>query len=158
MNKFQYLLVFLLVFNSCEDAIEDRTPSFQANLNGIQFWEANSFSIITDSNGTRITGNNMLGTISIHFPLLQVGTNNMGSSEIAVGIFQDSIYYSTMYDGISSIAYLSDGEITIDEYNSVENTISGTFNFDAYNETGEYNLNISEGVFYRLPISVGSGN
>jgi len=158
MNKFQYLLAFLLIFTSCEDTIEDRIPAFQAHVNGVQFWEASSFSIITDSNGTIITGNNLSGTLTMHVPSLEVGVNNLGSSEVAVGVFQDTLYYSTMYDGIASIAHLSDGEITIDEFNSEENTISGTFNFDAYNETGEYNLNISEGVFYRLPISVSSEN
>jgi len=158
MNKFQYLLAFLLIFSSCEDTIEDRIPAFQAHVNGVQFWEASSFSIITDSNGTIITGNNLSGTLTMHVPSLEVGVNNLGSSEVAVGVFQDTLYYSTMYDGIASIAHLSDGEITIDEFNSEENTISGTFNFDAYNETGEYNLNISEGVFYRLPISVESEN
>jgi hypothetical protein len=158
MNKFQYLLAFLLIFTSCEDTIEDRIPAFQAHVNGVQFWEASSFSIITDSNGTIITGNNLSGTLTMHVPSLEVGVNNLGSSEVAVGVFQDTLYYSTMYDGIASIAHLSDGEITIDEFNSEENTISGTFNFDAYNETGEYNLNISEGVFYRLPISVESEN
>ena len=158
MNKFQYLIAFLLIFSSCEDAIEDRIPAFQAHVNGVQFWEASSFSIITDSNGTIITGNNLSGTLTMHVPSLEVGVNNLGSSEVAVGVFQDTLYYSTMYDGIASIAHLSDGEITIDEFNSEENTISGTFNFDAYNETGEYNLNISEGVFYRLPISVESEN
>ena len=158
MNKFQYLLAFLLIFTSCEDTIEDRIPAFQAHVNGVQFWEASSFSIITDSNGTIITGNNLSGTLTMYVPSLEVDVNNLGSSEVAVGVFQDTLYYSTMYDGIASIAHLSDGEITIDEFNSEENTISGTFNFDAYNETGEYNLNISEGVFYRLPISVESEN
>jgi len=158
MNKFQCLLVVLLIFNSCENTIEDRIPAFQAHVNGVQFWEASSFSIITDSNGTIITGNNLSGTLTMYVPSLEVDVNNLGSSEVAVGVFQDTLYYSTMYDGIASIAHLSDGEITIDEFNSEENTISGTFNFDAYNETGEYNLNISEGVFYRLPISVESEN
>jgi|TARA_B100001113_G_scaffold161001_1_gene131623 hypothetical protein len=158
MNKFQYLLAFLLIFSSCEDTIEDRIPAFQAHVNGVQFWEASSFSIITDSNGTIITGNNLSGTLTMYVPSLEVSVNNLGSSEVAVGVFQDTLYYSTMYNGIASIAHLSDGEITIDEFNSEENTISGTFNFDAYNETGEYNLNISEGVFYRLPISVSSEN
>ena len=123
-----------------------------------KFWEASSFSIITDSNGTIITGNNLSGTLTMYVPSLEVSVNNLGSLEVAVGVFQDTLYYSTMYNGIASIAHLSDGEITIDEFNSEENTISGTFNFDAYNETGEYNLNISEGVFYRLPISVSSEN
>ena len=158
MNKFQYLLTFLLIFSSCEDNIEDRIPAFQAHVNGVQFWEASSFSIITDSNGTIITGNNLSGTLTMYVPLLEVGANNLGSSEVSVGVFQDTLFYSTMYNGIASIAHLSDGEIIIEEFNSEENTISGTFNFDAYNETGEYNLNISEGVFYRLPISVESEN
>ncbi len=158
MNKFQYLLAFLLIFSSCEDTIEYRIPAFQAHVNGVQFWEASSFSIITDSNGTIITGNNLSGTLTMYIPLLEVGANNLGSSEVSVGVFQDTLFYSTMYNGIASIAHLSDGEIIIEEFNSEENTISGTFNFDAYNETGEYNLNISEGVFYRLPISVESEN
>ena len=158
MNKFQYLIAFLLIFSSCEDNIEDRIPAFQAHVNGVQFWEASSLSVTTDASGTIITGSNLSGTISMYMPLLEVGTNNLGSSEIANAAYQDTTYYSTTSDGIASIAYLSDGEITVEEFNSEENTISGTFNFDAYNNTGEYTINISQGVFYRLPISVDSEN
>ena len=158
MNKIQCLLVVLLVFNSCENTIEDRIPAFQANINGVQFWEASSFSVTIDAGGAIITGGNLSGTISMYMPLLEVGINNLGSSEVANAAYQDTTYYSTNNDGIASIAYLSDGEITIEEFNSEENTISGTFNFDAYNNTGEYTVNISQGVFYRLPISVDSGN
>ena len=118
MNKFQCLLVVLLIFNSCENTIEDRIPAFQAHVNGVQFWEASSFSIITDSNGTIITRNNLSGTLTMYVPSLEVSVNNLGSSEVAVGVFQDTLYYSTMYNGIASIAHLSDGEITIDEFNS----------------------------------------
>ena len=109
MNKFQCLLVVLLIFNSCENTIEDRIPAFQAHVNGVQFWEASAFSVTTDTNGTIITGGNLLGTISMYMPLLEVGTNNLGSSEIANAAYQDSTYYSTTNDGIASIAYLSDG-------------------------------------------------
>ena len=94
----------------------------------------------------------------MHIPSLEVGTNDFGSLEISNAVYQDTTYYSTSFNGIGSIAYLSDGEITIEEFNSEENTITGTFNFDAYDETGEYNINISQGVFYRLPISVDSEN
>jgi len=158
MNKIQYLLVVFLLFNNCESTIEFRIPAFQAHVNGDQFWEASLFSITTDASGAIITGSSLSGIISMHMPSLEVGTHNLGSLEIATAIYQDTTYYSTIYDGIASIAYLSDGEITIEEYNSEENTISGTFNFDAYNDTGEYTINISQGVFYRLPISVGSEN
>ena len=158
MNKIQYLLVVFLLFNNCESTVEFRIPAFQAHVNGDQFWEASLFSITTDASGAIITGSSLSRIISMHMPSLEVGTHNLGSLEIATAIYQDTTYYSTIYDGIASIAYLSDGEITIEEYNSEENTISGTFNFDAYNDTGEYTINISQGVFYRLPISVGSEN
>jgi hypothetical protein len=158
MNKIQYLLVVFLLFNNCESTVEFRIPAFQAHVNGDQFWEASLFSITTDASGAIITGSSLSGTVSMHMPSLEVGTHNLGSLEIATAIYQDTTYYSTNNDGIASIAYLSDGEITIEEYNSEENTISGTFNFDAYNDTGEYTINISQGVFYRLPISVGSEN
>ena len=158
MNKIQYLLVVFLLFNNCESTVEFRIPAFQAHVNGDQFWEASLFSITTDASGAIITGSSLSGTVSMHMPSLEVGTHNLGSLEIATAIYQDTTYYSTIYDGIASIAYLSDGEITIEEYNSEENTISGTFNFDAYNDTGEYTINISQGVFYRLPISVSSEN
>ena len=158
MNKIQFLLLIFIFFSSCENTIEDRIPAFQAYVNGNQFWEASAFSITTDTNGTMITGNNFSGSILMHIPSLEVGINDLGVSEIANAIYQDTTYYSTIYNGIGSIAYLSDGEITIEEFNSEENTISGTFNFDAYDETGEYNINISQGVFYRLPISVSSEN
>ena len=158
MNKIQYLLVVFLLFNNCESTVEFRIPAFQAHVNGDQFWEASLFSITTDASGAIITGSSLSGTLSMYMPSLEVGTHNFGNLEIATAIYQDTTYYSTTYDGIESIAYLSDGEITIEEYNSEENTISGTFNFDAYNDTGEYTINISQGVFYRLPISVSSEN
>jgi len=158
MNKIQYLLVVFLLFNNCESTVEFRIPAFQAHVNGDQFWEASLFSITTDASGAIITGSSFSGTLSMYMPSLEVGTHNFGNLEIATAIYQDTTYYSTTYDGIASIAYLSDGEITIEEYNSEENTISGTFNFDAYNDTGEYTINISQGVFYRLPISVSSEN
>ena len=50
-------------------------------------------------------------------------------------------------------APLSEGYIDINEIDNVNNTISGHFHFDAYNLTGEYTINISEGVFYRIPIT-----
>ena len=58
--------------------------------------------------------------------------------------------------GITSIAFLSDGHVDINEIDSVNNTVSGHFHFDAYNGTGEYTINISEGVFYKIPINSGS--
>ena len=61
--------------------------------------------------------------------------------------------YSTQNDGISSIAHLSDGFIEIQEIDNLNNTITGNFHFDAYNGTGEYTVNVSEGIFYKIPVN-----
>ena len=116
MNRIQYLLLIFLLFSNCENNIEDRIPAFQAYVNGIQFWEASSFAITTDASGTIISGNNLSGSILMHIPSLEVGTNDFGSLEISNAVYQDTTYYSTSFNGIGSIAYLSDGEINIEEF------------------------------------------
>ena len=45
-----------------------------------------------------------------------------------------------------------DGLIDINEIDNINNTVSGHFHFDAYNGTGEYTINLSDGVFYKIPI------
>ena len=89
----------------------------------------------------------------MHIPSLEVGTNDFGSLEISSAVYQDTTYYSTSFNGIGSIAYLSDGFIQIQEIDNLNNTISGNFHFDAYNGTGEYTVNVSEGIFYKIPIN-----
>ena len=41
------------------------------------------------------------------------------------------------------------------EIDNINNTISGHFHFDAYNASGEYTINISDGVFYKIPVNLG---
>ena len=69
-------------------------------------------------------------------------------------IFQDTIQYSTRNDGVGSVAFLSDGEIDILEIDSLNNTITGNFHFDAYDSSGENTINVSEGVFYKIPMTI----
>ena len=64
----------------------------------------------------------------------------------------DTVQYSTLNIGISDIDYPSDGEIYIREITS-DSKISGTFTFNAYNSSGESTVNVSQGVFYRLPLT-----
>jgi hypothetical protein len=83
----------------------------------------------------------------------EVRSYNLSSLTEEFAIFQDTLQFSTQNDGVNSIAFLSDGYIDINEIDNVNNTITGHFHFDAYNLTGEYTINISEGVFYRIPIT-----
>jgi len=54
-------------------------------------------------------------------------------------------------DGVASIAYFSDGEISINEITE-DSKISGTFTFNAYDSSGQSTVNVSQGIFYRLPL------
>ena len=56
---------------------------------------------------------------------------------------------------LTTPAFASDKFLDIQEVDNVNNTISGHFHFDAYNGTGEYTVNVSEGIFYKIPINSG---
>ncbi len=155
MKKTLLVLVVLLCF-SCEDEISNNTPAFEAKVNGSFDWVADNYSATIQDNQLSISGNNQLGTISIVIDSLEVSEYNFYSWTDHFAIFQDTLQYSTQNDGVGSIAYLSDGFLDIQEIDSENNTISGHFHFDAYNGTGEYTINISEGVFYKIPINSGN--
>ena len=152
MKQIIYFSCLFLIISSCTSEIEDRIPAFQATINGTANWEASDFSVTTNPLGeVIITGNDFNSTISLRFPSncqdcyhdLQV---------IGEATMLDTVQYSTLNIGISDIDYPSDGEIYIREITS-DSKISGTFTFNAYNSSGESTVNVSQGVFYRLPLT-----
>jgi hypothetical protein len=99
-----------------------------------------------------ITGNNFNSAITLRFPSINIGVYDFRENLIGEATYQDTIQYSTLNDGIASIAYFSDGEISINEI-TPDSKISGTFTFNAYNSSGESTVNVSQGIFYRLPLT-----
>ena len=154
MNKILVVLSVLLFFN-CEDDLSNKTPAFEARVNGNNQWIAESFNATIENNQLSISGSNPFGIISIVVNSPTEDHYNFYSWTDDFAIYQDTLQYSTKNDGIGSIAYLSDGFLNIQEIDSVNNTISGHFHFDAYNGTGQYTINVSEGVFYKIPINSG---
>jgi len=152
MKKILLAFTLLLVFN-CEDNLTDKTPVFQATVNGNNQWIAENFNANIQDNQLSISGSNPFGVISFVVNSPQVDVYNFYSWTDDYAIFQDTLQYSTQNDGVGSVAYLSDGLLEIHEIDSVDNTISGHFHFDAYNGTGQHTINISEGVFYKIPIN-----
>ena len=112
-------------------------------------------SIFLNEKNISISGTNPFGVISFVVNSPEVSGYNFYSWTDDYAIFQDTLQYSTQNDGIGSIAFLSDGYLDIQEIDSDNNTISGHFHFDAYNGTGQYTINVSEGVFYKIPINSG---
>ena len=154
MKKIFIVLSLLLVFN-CEDDLTNNTPVFQATVNGNNQWVADDFSVTIQNNQLSISGSNPFGVISFVVNSPEVSGYNFYSWTDDYVIFQDTLQYSTQNDGIGSIAFLSDGYLDIQEIDNINNTISGHFYFDAYDGTGQYTINVSEGVFYKIPINSG---
>ena len=152
MKKILYISIIFIFFN-CEDDITDKIPAFEARVNGNFDWTAQTFNATIQNNQLSLSGNNPFGTVSILIDSLDEGTYNLYSWTDDFAVFQDTLQYSTRNDGVGSLAFLSDGQIDISEIDNINNTVSGHFHFDAYNSSGDYTVNISEGVFYKIPIS-----
>ena len=152
MKKILFISIIFIFFN-CEDDITDKIPAFEARVNGNFDWTAQTFNATIQNNQLSLSRNNPFGTVSILIDSLDVGTYNLYSWTDDFAVFQDTLQYSTRNDGVGSLAFLSDGQIDISEIDNINNTVSGHFHFDAYNSSGDYTVNISEGVFYKIPIS-----
>ena len=147
-----FLFVILITFSSCTEDLSNNIPGFQAIVDG-KNWVAQSYNATVQNNQLSISGNNQLGTISMVIDSININSFELRSWTDDFAVFQDTIYYSTKNDGIGSIAYLSAGRIDINEINYDENSVSGHFYFECYDNTGLHVKNVSEGVFYRVPIN-----
>ena len=126
---------------------------FRLLVNGNNQWIAENFNANIQDNQLLISGSNPFGVISFLVNSPQVDDYDFYSWTDDYAIFQDTLQYSTQNDGVGSVAFLSDGYLNIQEIDTINNTISGHFHFDAYNGTGQYTINVSEGVFYKIPIN-----
>ena len=153
MKKILYITIIFLFFN-CEDDITNKIPAFEARVNGNFDWTAQTFNATIQNNQLSLIGNNPFGSVSILIDSIDVRTYNLYSWTDDFAVFQDTLQYSTKNNGEGSLAFLSDGQIDISEIDNINNTVSGHFHFDAYNSSGDYTVNISEGVFYKIPISL----
>jgi hypothetical protein len=82
-----------------------------------------------------------------------VGTSSFESNELNI---------VSLYDLSNSMEYYSNGSgtITLTEFDTVNNVVSGSFNFDAIERKPSHNdsniVHITEGVFNKIPIDGGS--
>ena len=151
MKKFFFLLM-IVIFSNCSEDLSNNTPGFEASVNG-KDWIAQSYNATIQNSQLSISGNNQLGTISMVIDSIDINSFELRSWTDDFAVFQDTIYYSTKNDGIGSIAYLSAGRIDINEINYIDNSVSGHFYFECYDNSGLHIKNVSEGVFYKVPIN-----
>ena len=155
MKKYLVILIVVLAMFSCDENVSFNNPSFQGMKDNV-FWRAVDSKAFLASDGSLIiegyTGNEVL-TLRI---------TSITAQRYALGISNSITAAYVLTNGNSEISFatgegIGSGEIVITEFDSVNNTVSGTFKFNAENAdanplTGDV-LNFQQGVFYRVSIT-----
>lgn len=155
MKKYVYFLSLLLLFVSCSsEDVTFNTRAFQT-LKDNTFWRAQVYKAEIETNGF-FTIDGSLGYEQIRFQIPEPAEKTY-----ILGIDDDTkAIYKNTEEGLeaefSTGTGIGNGEISITEYNTVDNTISGTFKFTAVNNDSravKQTMHFSEGVFYKIPIT-----
>ncbi|AOR25665.1 hypothetical protein FORMA_04810 [Formosa sp. Hel3_A1_48] len=152
MKYFLFILLLPLAFLSCQDDIQTSSPTFQGLQQGDFVWRSTVRTATVQSSGVlSISGSDGYGTMIISLPEAAVGVYTLGQGELSTITFTEGITtYSTQNNGTEFPVYLGDGQVTLEEVNTVSKTLKGSFYFNSYDDEGSKYLNFSEGVFYNL--------
>ena len=158
MKKILPTLLILLTFFGCQDNIQSSSPALKGLQNGDFTWRSTYSTVVVDaSTGLTISGTDDAGTLTLKVPTVAIGTFVLGTNATALATYSvGTTSYSTNNNGTGSIVYISDGEISIDELDAVNGTVTGSFYFNAYTADGERGINFSEGIIYKLPVTEGA--
>ncbi|MGJ5642628.1 DUF6252 family protein [Formosa sp. S-31] len=154
------LSLFLVVvfFVGCGDQLEFNNPALEARKDDV-LWKSESREAITGTNILTIKGYLENETITLKILVPYEGVYPLGVESTTVAYFNDGeTEYSTAFNPVDdpeteeneSLIYPAEGEIVIDEINSLQGYVSGSFWFRAYDNLGEQAVNFSQGVFYEV--------
>ncbi|MFV8374440.1 DUF6252 family protein [Flavobacterium sp. LB1P62] len=154
----KYFLFFAVIFSlvSCQEDVSFNNPSLQGLKDNV-FWRAVQSNAIKYPDGSLLieayTRNEIL-SLKVNATIAQ--TYLLGTSDskkvtyVVTDVTGGLITFSTGFG-------VGDGQIVITEYDAVNNTVTGTFKFNAENT---YNnplagpvLNFQQGFFYKVPVS-----
>lgn len=166
MKKIFLILFTTILMTSCEEDIKTNNPSVQGRLENA-FWRAiSSKAELFPNNSVVITAQARLQTLTLRIPSKNIGVYILGQNLNRTASFlfeyddEATLFYQT---GVTTEDdFQGDGQIEITEFDEVNNTISGTFRFNAYNVNnnplGGEILNFNQGVFYKVPVRVVAGD
>ena len=157
MKKIAALFALVLTMSACTDEITRNNPGFEGLKNG-ESWRAAESSAVKSTNGTVvITGLTQYETLVLKVASSNPSTYNLGSSisnqaSFVINQNAQEISYQT---GINK----GEGKIIITEFDDVNQTITGSFEFKAPKlgptlptDLEPAELHFQKGVFYKLPL------
>ena len=157
MKKYFYFLSLLLLLVSCTEEVRFNNPAFQTLKDNV-FWRGQVYNAGIETNGFFIVEGS-LGYEQIKFQIPEPVEKTY-----VLGVDDDiKAVYKNTYKGeeaeFTTGTGKGSGEIVVTEYNTDDNTISGTFKFTAVNTSSDaekQTMHFSEGVFYKIPIESGA--
>ena len=150
MKKLVLYILLLFAFVSCQEEVKFNNPSFQGQKDNV-FWRAidskatlsnNVLTIEAYTRNEKVT----LKTNSKDFGPYPLGIDNLNTATYFIDDVSPKITFKT---GTNK----GDGEIVIEKYDAVNNTVTGTFRFNSKNEIDGSAINFQQGVFYKVPIN-----
>lgn len=161
MKKIIFFTLLYILVVSCTQEVTFNNPSVQGTKDNY-FWRAKSFSATVDAPNETITvvALSQFETLSLSIPLPTstqsypvinlLGTGEESEVNFSYKVNNQNLFYTTGKN-------IDDGQIILSEYDAVNKTVSGTFRFNAHNETnnplGNSLVNFKQGVFYKIPVS-----
>ncbi|WDF63773.1 DUF6252 family protein [Flavobacterium sp. KACC 22763] len=157
MRKYFYLLSILLLLVSCtSEDVRSNNQAFQT-LKDNAFWRAKIYKSGIETNGIfTIEGSLNDEQIKFQIPEPAEKTYVLGVNDDIKAIYKNT--YNGEEVEFTTGTGKGTGEIVVTEYNTVDNTISGTFKFTAVNtdpNAEKQTMHFSEGVFYKIPVISG---
>jgi len=152
-KQFLYLFLFF-AFISCTDEVKFNNPAFEGQKDNV-FWRAVDAKASLSSGSSLIieayTRNEKLTlkTVSKNPQTYFLGTTNSNTATYVLTDASGTITFSTGFG-------IGEGQIVIEQYDAINNTVTGTFKFNAENINNNPLagpiLNFQYGHFYKIPI------
>ncbi|WP_269686433.1 DUF6252 family protein [Flavobacterium lacustre] len=155
MKKLSLFLIVLLAFISCEDNVKFNNPSVQGLKDNV-FWRA------VDSKATLVNGALTIVAVTGNETLTFKTTSTTKQTyPLGTSVSKTATYVLKNTDGTKTTFTtgigIGEGQIVITDYDAENNTVSGTFKFNAEktddNSDPAIILNFQQGVFYKVPVS-----
>jgi len=130
---------------SCED-LQDNSSIVQGSAND-EFFKAGAVASRADSGDVSISANTELENLTLNLTNVSAGTYPFGPGSLNTAIFTDlnGQVFSTQTSA-------GDGAVIISEYNTANNTVTGSFIFNAYTVALADTLNFQRGVIFQVPV------
>jgi hypothetical protein len=156
MSRFLWVISLFFVLVSCEDRVKFNDPTFQGLKDNV-IWKATLIVAVQYPDGSLVMDAYKkseiltLKTKSTKPQVYSLGVDLLNSATFVQEIYAEKTAFST---GTNS----GDGQIEITEYDAVNSTITGTFKFNAKNESKDAitspNINFEQGTFYQIPLTI----